>query len=156
MWKSAETSSRFSLEHNRRTMQKHFWTGRPPVWSNKKFQTEAHSDCNTDLISHQTTHGALALRGNPSSNTGGPDFARLRDDYVAEAVFLIVVVQDELRQLGGLAAARGSSNDHHRVVFYEWNQLEGDEHRTQAVRSRLGHLFNITGINMKYKNKFGN
>lgn len=115
-----------------------------------------HSECNTDLISHQTTHGALALCGNPSSNTGCPNFARLRDDDVAQAVFLIVVVQDELRQLGGLAAACGSLNDHDRVVFYERNQLEGGVHRTQAVRTPPGHLFSITEITMKSKNKFWN
>lgn len=65
----------------------------------------------------------MPLRGHPSSNAGGPNFARLGDDDVAWQIFLAIVVQNELRQKGGLAAARGASDDHNRVVLYERNQL---------------------------------
>lgn len=85
-----------------------------------KIQKSSH------LIPHQTPQGAVPLRGDPSSNTGGPNFARLGDDDVARQIFLAVVVENELRQQGGLAAACGSSDDHDRVVFYERNQLGGN------------------------------
>lgn len=85
-------------------------------------------ECCTNLISHQTTQGTLPLCGNPSGNTGGPNFAWLGDHNVARGIFLIVVVQNVLWQLGGLATACGSSNDYYRVVFYEGNQLEASTH----------------------------
>lgn len=86
------------------------------------------SKCYTNLISNKTTQGTLPLCGNPSSNTGGPNFAWLGDNDVARGIFLIVVVQNILWQLGGLATACGSSNNHYRVVFYEGNQLEAGTH----------------------------
>lgn len=84
-------------------------------------------NCGTDLIPHQTAQGALALCGNPSGDTGGSHSARLGDHNVARGVFLAIVVQDELRQLGGLATACGSADYHHRVVFYERNELGQEE-----------------------------
>lgn len=67
----------------------------------------------SDLISHQTTQGALPLCGDPSSNTGGTNFARLGDNNVARGIFVIVVVQNELWKLGGLSTASGSTNYHY-------------------------------------------
>lgn len=84
--------------------------------------------CIADLISHQTPQGALPLCGDPSSNTGGPNFARLGDNNVARRIFLTVVVQNKLRHQGGLATTRGSSNNHYRVIFYERNKLGGGKH----------------------------
>lgn len=84
--------------------------------------------CITDLISHQTPQGTLPLCGDPSSNTGGPNFARLGDNNVARRIFLTVVVQNKLRQQGGLATTRGTSNNHYRVIFYERNKLGGGKH----------------------------
>lgn len=88
----------------------------------------------THLVSHQTTQSALPLCCDPASNTAGTDFARLSDHNVAGGVFLVVMVQDVLWQLGGLAAACGSPDDHDRVVFYEGNQLEADTIRFCGYR----------------------
>lgn len=90
--------------------------------TNSLWKQDSKND--TNLIAHQTTQGALALWRDPSRNAGGPDFARLSDHDVARGIFLTVVVQYELRQLSGLSTACASSDDHHRVVFYEGNQLE--------------------------------
>lgn len=93
----------------------------------------------TYLISHQTTQSTLPLCGNPSSDTDGTNFAWLGDHNVAGGIFLIVVVQNILWQLGGLATACGSSNYQHRVVFYEWNQLEAGTctcTRTQRCKNK--------------------
>jgi hypothetical protein len=51
------------------------------------------------------------------------------------------VVQDELGQLGGLATARGSTDDHHGVVFYQRDELgTEDELGTMHYRfSREGN-----------------
>lgn len=90
--------------------------------------------CIADLISHQTPQGALPLCGDPSSNAGGPNFARLGDNNVARCIFLTVVVQNKLRQQGGLATTRGASNNHHRVIFYERNKLGGGKHIHKTIR----------------------
>lgn len=85
----------------------------------------------TNLISNQTAQGTLPLSSNPASDAGGSNLSWLCDHNVARGSFLTVVVQNELRQLSGLSTARGSTNDHNRVAFYEGNQLEAehpDEH----------------------------
>lgn len=92
--------------------------------------------CCTNLISHQTAQGTLPLRGYILGNTGGPNFAWLGDHNVTEVIFLIVVVQNVLWQLGGFATACGSSNNHYRVVLYERNQLETAQTRTHIKQEQ--------------------
>lgn len=86
----------------------------------------------TDLVSHQAAEGAPALRRHPPGDAAGADLARLGDHDVAELLPLPVVVQDELGQLGGLAAAGGAADDHHGVALDEGDQLQAHRCSTQA------------------------
>lgn len=91
----------------------------------------------TNLVSHQTTQGALALSGNPSGNAAGAYFARLGDHEVTRGILLAVVVQDELGQLGSFPTACGSTNDHHRVVLDQRDELEIHKHISNTEERTL-------------------
>lgn len=115
--------------------------------------------CGTNLVPHQAAQGTPALCGNPAGDAGGCDFARLGDHDVARGVLLAVVVQDELGQLGGLAAACGSADYHHGVVFDEGNELWREEERPRtcacvhAVRNVCINASTETVIKMDTRTK---
>lgn len=79
--------------------------------------------CISHLIPHQAAQGAFALTCHPTGDACGADFARLGDHHITGYVSLCIVIQNELWQLGGFPTAGRSTNDDHRVILNQRNQL---------------------------------
>ena len=77
--------------------------------------THTHTYTHTHLVSNVHAHTLPSLGGNPLSDGNSADAARLSHDDVTASSHpvLDVVLQDELRDLGGLPAPRHARHDHH-------------------------------------------
>lgn len=76
------------------------------------------------LIAHQAAQRPGTLPADPAGDAAGPYLAGLGDHDVAVAAALDVMLQDVLRELRALPAARGTVNDHHGVALYQRYHLE--------------------------------
>lgn len=76
------------------------------------------------LIAHQTTERPGALFADPPGDAGGPYLPGLGDHNVAVGRALNVMVQDILWQLSAFATTRGTVYNHHRITFYQRNNLQ--------------------------------
>ncbi len=91
------------------------------------------TSCISHLIPHQAAQGAFAFTCHPAGNAGGTNFAWLSDNQVTGRLFFCIVIQNELWQLGSFPTACCSTNDDHRVILNQRDQLHTHKHKEGLI-----------------------